>query len=1066
MLCVKKIYNNDLLQLALVLSLLRLDFSLYLYQDPYLNTPIRNFTSTISQNLPESYQNDYVNPKNLDNILLNYERQLFEDLNSLGRYNGAWNSRNIPQNYNISAYLLNVERGGNHVQETVPESENSTHPDSGIENVSEDETHTTPNITQEDYLLDDCSSSSVDSADFLHTSNNPLLNDVPKDFQSTTSKTQESLIKTETEDNEDNDLLSPFGEIFDDDLQLFSTLSVSKTEYVDPKLEEEVPENIFSDIFDNDIDEGAVGPIIGELTQEDMDLIEVLWKQDVDLGFSLETVSTETVKTDPNDLASDLKALKFSSNSKDGLAMSPTCSHYTAGSEDYEEKLKAIEALNDGSLKTENSGDESDIEDPWAGLQYTIDTETGEYVLKSGIGTALPSGHCDNSLPLPLEDLDTLPLSLPDLLFEENLPISDFDEEESPKVLYDSDIRDEASPLLNVFGSSDSNSVASTSAQPDPGTDEEDILTMIQTAQFHSPHPHAFQNHMNPYGRMNEQRWQDVAGLLGDTHHGGSVVPHGASGISHHPSGSHHAAAFSAHHAVAALHNLGHGHHPHMSAYGPSAHNVTLGPTGATMQDPTTHHHHHHGIPPAPFSNITGTNLGTAVATSINLTNTAEAIDAGASASYKMENATNPSHDIMYFPNTSSEISNATDGFLSSILNDEDLQLMDMAMGDGMYPMRMLDGNQTALGATSGLMSSRMDIAAAAASERMDASSDSAVSSMGSERVASLSDNEWGDATSDSGHTAADHYILDYASKYRPYDYSYTNRGPQTPNNLLGTSDTRRLSSSSSVAQKKHHMFGKRFFQDQHLQSPPSNMKYDYNLTSTTPIDIRNGQSIGSDSARAKVTDTKFPCAMDHPGHLHSGRSTLDHIHHNHTYNLPPESTGTMQRPVFRDKIKNEDEPHLTRDEKRARALNVPLSVDDIINLPMDEFNERLSKFDLSEPQLSLIRDIRRRGKNKVAAQNCRKRKLDQILSLADEVKDMRDRKNRLLAEREFMVSERQRVKEKFTQLYRHVLRNLRDPDGNPYSPSLYSLQQSADGTVIIVPKSNITDPKDKKPPQ
>lgn len=58
-----------------------------------------------------------------------------------------------------------------------------------------------------------------------------------------------------------------------------------------------------------------------------------------------------------------------------------------------------------------------------------------------------------------------------------------------------------------------------------------------------------------------------------------------------------------------------------------------------------------------------------------------------------------------------------------------------------------------------------------------------------------------------------------------------------------------------------------------------------------------------------------------------------------------------------------------------------------------------------------------------MAAQNCRKRKLDQILSLADEVKDMRDRKNRLLAEREFMVSERQRVKEKFTQLYRHVLR-------------------------------------------
>lgn len=87
----------------------------------------------------------------------------------------------------------------------------------------------------------------------------------------------------------------------------------------------------------------------------------------------------------------------------------------------------------------------------------------------------------------------------------------------------------------------------------------------------------------------------------------------------------------------------------------------------------------------------------------------------------------------------------------------------------------------------------------------------------------------------------------------------------------------------------------------------------------------------------------------------------------------------------------------------------------------MDEFNERLSKYDLSEAQLSLIRDIRRRGKNKVAAQNCRKRKLDQIISLADEVKEMRDRKHRLIREREFMLIERQRVKDKFSQLYRHV---------------------------------------------
>jgi nuclear factor erythroid 2, invertebrate len=85
----------------------------------------------------------------------------------------------------------------------------------------------------------------------------------------------------------------------------------------------------------------------------------------------------------------------------------------------------------------------------------------------------------------------------------------------------------------------------------------------------------------------------------------------------------------------------------------------------------------------------------------------------------------------------------------------------------------------------------------------------------------------------------------------------------------------------------------------------------------------------------------------------------------NHTYALPAEGPRTP-RNKFKSSSKRSEDEQLTRDEKRARNLNIPISVDDIINLPMDEFNERLSKYDLSESQLTLIRDIRRRGKNKV----------------------------------------------------------------------------------------------------
>lgn len=87
----------------------------------------------------------------------------------------------------------------------------------------------------------------------------------------------------------------------------------------------------------------------------------------------------------------------------------------------------------------------------------------------------------------------------------------------------------------------------------------------------------------------------------------------------------------------------------------------------------------------------------------------------------------------------------------------------------------------------------------------------------------------------------------------------------------------------------------------------------------------------------------------------------------------------------------------------------------------MDEFNERLSKYDLSETQLTLIRDIRRRGKNKVAAQNCRKRKLDQILSLADEVEEVRKRKDKLCKDQENALAEKKRIMKKFQDLYKHI---------------------------------------------
>lgn len=116
-----------------------------------------------------------------------------------------------------------------------------------------------------------------------------------------------------------------------------------------------------------------------------------------------------------------------------------------------------------------------------------------------------------------------------------------------------------------------------------------------------------------------------------------------------------------------------------------------------------------------------------------------------------------------------------------------------------------------------------------------------------------------------------------------------------------------------------------------------------------------------------------------------------------------------------------EEERSLSRDEKKAKDLQLPISVCEIINMPIDEFNECLSKYDLNEQQLTLVKDIRRRGKNKVAAQNCRKRKINQILGLQSEVDQLQSQKGDLLSYYDKLFAIRELAQSKYQKLYDYV---------------------------------------------
>jgi len=188
----------------------------------------------------------------------------------------------------------------------------------------------------------------------------------------------------------------------------------------------------------------------------------------------------------------------------------------------------------------------------------------------------------------------------------------------------------------------------------------------------------------------------------------------------------------------------------------------------------------------------------------------------------------------------------------------------------------------------------------------------------------------------------------------------------------------------------------------------------------------------------------------------------MRHVKHNHTYPLQPGQQPREYRKKEDDKKKKNA---LSRDERKAKSLKIPFTMEEIIESPVEHFNEMLQKYSLSESQLQVIRDIRRRGKNKVAAQNCRKRKLDVIITLDEEVDQMRAEKQRLIKERHMIDKEMKEFREKLDHLYQEVFHSLRDDSGHPYDPSRFTLQHTADGDVFIVPR-NGTGSQPERPAQ
>ncbi|KAM4908096.1 nuclear factor erythroid 2-related factor 3 isoform 1-T1 [Sylvia borin] len=191
--------------------------------------------------------------------------------------------------------------------------------------------------------------------------------------------------------------------------------------------------------------------------------------------------------------------------------------------------------------------------------------------------------------------------------------------------------------------------------------------------------------------------------------------------------------------------------------------------------------------------------------------------------------------------------------------------------------------------------------------------------------------------------------------------------------------------------------------------------------------------------------------------------ATLQQFLHNHTYNQLPSQVASIpehhqqmwmkKSNEVEDRCHNSAATNRSRDECRAKALRIPFSVDEIVSMSVDSFNTMLAKNQLTETQVSLLRDIRRRGKNKVAAQKCRKRKLNAILNLEEDVCNLQTQKESLKKEHSQCSKSINQIKQKLNSLYHDIFSRLRDDQGRPVNPRQYVIHCSSNGGVFIIPK-------------
>ncbi|XP_063630882.1 uncharacterized protein LOC134802221 [Cydia splendana] len=129
------------------------------------------------------------------------------------------------------------------------------------------------------------------------------------------------------------------------------------------------------------------------------------------------------------------------------------------------------------------------------------------------------------------------------------------------------------------------------------------------------------------------------------------------------------------------------------------------------------------------------------------------------------------------------------------------------------------------------------------------------------------------------------------------------------------------------------------------------------------------------------------------------------------------------------------------QDQEILDARGINMTVEEVAGLPTVKYSEKVQSLRLNEEDLSFLKGLRRRIKNRLASQNSRRRSLEHLRRLTRELRCVRARRDAALAERRALLRRRDLQRDRCRALRLHISLVLQERSDPSQLPALDDLE-------------------------